>query len=132
MSNSSESEVPANQNLVVNLEDLVKEEAIIYKVVDAINRKKVVSPTTCQRWWKLTDSSSVRQMESFFEEAHSKKLTRQYQLLVSLAFGFIESMTPAEYSNSKIYTSIKNVMRGLHRNYLVFVEFIHKNLTPQQ
>lgn len=62
----------------------------------------------------------------------SKKLIRQQQILLMIVFGFIEQMDATDFNNVKTYSAIKNVMRNVHRNYLVFVEFICKNLTPEQ
>ena len=49
-----------------------------------------------------------------------------------IVFGYIETMDASDFNNVKIYSAIKNVIRNVHRNYLVFVEFICKNLTPEQ
>ena len=34
--------------------------------------------------------------------------------------------------NPKILSAVKNILQNVHKNYLVFVEFICKNLTPEQ
>ena len=49
-----------------------------------------------------------------------------------LILGYVEQMGSHEFNNVKIYSQIKNVFINVHRNYLVFVEFICKNLTPDQ
>lgn len=49
-----------------------------------------------------------------------------------MILGFIENMEVQDFNNVKLYSAVKNVMRNVHRNYLVFVEFICKNLTPEQ
>lgn len=41
-------------------------------------------------------------------------------------------MGPYLHENPKILTSVKNILQNVHKNYLVFVEFINKNLTPEQ
>jgi hypothetical protein len=38
------------QNLIVNLEDIVKEEQMIYNIQECLNKKLDVDET-CQRWW---------------------------------------------------------------------------------
>ncbi len=62
---------------MVNLEDLVKEEEIIYRVFEYINQRRPNASTQCSKWWKVTQSSSVLDMQQFFEEEVSKKLIRQ-------------------------------------------------------
>lgn len=41
-------------------------------------------------------------------------------------------MDTFEYNNVKIFSAVKNIIRNVHRNYLVFIEFICKNLTTEQ
>ena len=64
-------------SLIVNLEDLVKEEEMIFKVMEAVSQKKYNVAAYCQRWWRLTQSSSVVEMEAFFEEDSAKELIRK-------------------------------------------------------
>lgn len=61
-------------NLKVNLEDLVKEEEAIYRIFEYINQRRPLASTFCAKWWKITQNSSVKEMQSFFEEEVSKKL----------------------------------------------------------
>jgi len=68
-------------------------------------------------------------MSLFFEEEVSKKLIRQQQVLLIIIMGFIETMDAIEYNNVKIFSAVKNVIRNVHWNYLVFIEFICRNLT---
>ena len=71
-------------------------------------------------------------MELFFEEVNSQKLIRQQQVVLVLVLGFAESLAPFELNNSKITRQLKSALKHVHQNYLVFVEFICKNLTQAQ
>lgn len=61
----------SQNNLVVNLEDLVNEEYYINHISEAIHKKSPLSQY-CRNWWKVTEVSSVKEMQIFFEEASSK------------------------------------------------------------
>jgi hypothetical protein len=67
--------------LVVNLEDLVNEEYFINHISEALHNKKPVRDY-CKQWWRITDESSVKEMQVFFEEPLSKKLIKTQQILV--------------------------------------------------
>lgn len=41
-------------------------------------------------------------------------------------------MEPSITKSAKNLSSIKNIMTNVHKNYLIFVEFICKNLTSEQ
>ena len=86
----------------------------------------------CSKWWSVTNTSSVKEMQLFFEEESSKKLIRHQQIIVILIMGFIELMEYKMLKSHQTMTSVKNILANIHRNYLVFVEFICKNLTYQQ
>lgn len=61
----------SQSNLVVNLEDLVNEEYYINHISEAIHKKSPLSEY-CRNWWKVTEVSSVKEMQIFFEESSSK------------------------------------------------------------
>lgn len=69
------------QNLVVNLEDLVIEENCLNTISEALHRKRSMQQI-CQKWWKATNISSVKEMQVFFEEALSKKLIKSHQIIL--------------------------------------------------
>jgi len=45
---------------------------------------------------------------------------------------YVEVMGQYLNDNPKILNAVKNILQNVHKNYLVFVEFINKNLTPEQ
>lgn len=45
---------------------------------------------------------------------------------------YLEVNESVLFHNPKIRSSIKNIVNNLHRNYMVFIEFITKNLTDEQ
>ncbi len=63
------------RDLVVNLEDIVKEENAVFKIQELI-RNKLSVEALCKEWWALTEVSSVKEMQLFFEEDDSRKLIR--------------------------------------------------------
>lgn len=111
------------QNLIVNLEDIVKEEQMIYNIQECLNKKIDIS-NTCQRWWDLAENSSVREMQLFFEEESSRKYIRIQQILLVMTFGYAELMYASLSKNTRNMTSVKNILSNMHKNYLIFVEFI--------
>ena len=46
--------------------------------------------------------------------------------------GYIEVNNDDLYFSPKKWSNIKNIINNLHRNYLVFVQFIATNLTDEQ
>lgn len=118
-------------NLVVNLEDIVKEEQVIFSIQECLSHQFPVEKY-CNQWWETTNVSSVKEMQLFFEEESSKKLIRQQQILLLLVIGYIELMEEPIKKSHKTLASIKNIMTNVHKNYLVFVEFICKNLNYEQ
>ena len=120
-----------NKNLVVNLEDLVNEEYFINRISEHIHKKKTISEL-CKRWWKITDRSSVKEMAAFFEEPLSKKLIKNHQMLLCVFVGFLQISDMEIYNHLKTWTNSKNIINYLHRNFLVFVQFICNNLTEEQ
>lgn len=73
----------AQASLVVNLEDLVNEEYYINQISEALKQpKKHLVYKLCQNWWKVTEKSSVKDMQVFFEENLSKKLIKTQQILL--------------------------------------------------
>ena len=69
--------------LVVNLEDLVNEEYYINQISEVLKKSnKHMVYKLCQNWWKVTDKSSVKDMQVFFEENLSKKLIKTQQILL--------------------------------------------------
>jgi hypothetical protein len=119
------------ENLIVNLEDIVKEENTIFNIQEGLN-KKITVDNLCIQWWELVEKSSVKEMQLFFEEESSKKLIRHQQILLLLTIGYIELMQTNIYKSSRNLSSIKNIMSNMHKNFLIFVDFICKNLTYQQ
>lgn len=71
-------------------------------------------------------------MQHFFDEAQSKKLIKRYQVLFTVFIGYLELNQFAMYTNQKVWNTTKNAIDNLHRNYLVFIEFILANLTKEQ
>lgn len=71
----------AQNNLVVNLEDLVMEEYYINHISEAIHKRKPVLGF-CQQWWSVTEASSVKEMQIFFQEPASRKLIKTEQILL--------------------------------------------------
>lgn len=120
-----------NKNLVVNLEDLVNEEYFINRISEHIHKKKPIAELW-KRWWKITDRSSVKEMAVFFEEPLSKKLIKNHQMLLWIFIGFLQITSLEAYNHLKIWTNTKNIINYLHRNFLVFVQFICNNLTEEQ
>ena len=60
-----------SENLIVNLEDIVKEEHWIFYIQECLIDHKNVD-IQCVKWWDVTKESSVREMQLFFEEEGSK------------------------------------------------------------
>jgi hypothetical protein len=71
-------------------------------------------------------------MQLFFEEESSKKLIRHQQILLMLTVGYVELMSVNIFKSSRNLSSVKNIMSNMHKNFLIFVDFICKNLTYQQ
>lgn len=115
----------------VNLEDLVNEEEVIYKVYDSVSHYKKCT-NLCVKWWRTTEQSSVKEMESFFEEESSKKLIRQQQIILILVMSYIETSECNFLREPQSRSSIKNILENAHKNYLIFVDFICRNLTADQ
>ena len=59
------------ENLIVNLEDIVKEEHSIFNIQEWLIDHKNVD-AECVKWWEANKESSVREMQLFFEEEGSK------------------------------------------------------------
>lgn len=49
-------------SLTVNLEDLVMEEEILYKLYKHIDNPEKSKTPYCHKWWRVTKSSSVLEM----------------------------------------------------------------------
>ena len=60
-----------SENLIVNLEDIVKEEHCIFDIQESLIDHKNVN-TQWSKWWDITKDSSVKEMQLFFEEESSK------------------------------------------------------------
>lgn len=71
----------AQNNLVVNLEDLVNEEYYINHISEAIHQKKPLVEYV-RKWWNVTEKSTVKEMQVFFEEENSIKLIKTHQILL--------------------------------------------------
>jgi hypothetical protein len=119
------------ESLVVNLEDLVNEEYFINHISEALHNKKSIRDY-CKQWWSITDESSVKEMQVFFEEPLSKKLIKTQQILVWIFIGYIDSHEEIIYKSPKHWANLKNIINNLHRSYLVFIQFITWNLTEEQ
>jgi hypothetical protein len=120
-----------HNNLVVNLEDLVNEEYYIHHISEAIHQKKPLVEYV-RKWWNVTEKSTVKEMQVFFEEESSIKLIKTHQILLWIFMSYLEVNESVLFHNPKIRSSIKNIVNNLHRNYMVFIEFITKNLTDEQ
>lgn len=71
-------------------------------------------------------------MAAFFEEPLSKKLIKNHQMLLCVFVGFLQISDMEIYNHLKTWTNSKNIINYLHRNFLVFVQFICNNLTEEQ
>lgn len=71
-------------------------------------------------------------MQIFFEEPLSKKLIKTHQIVLCLLIGYLETNEISTFKMYKIQSNLNNVISNIHRNYLVFVEFICNNLTEEQ
>lgn len=120
-----------SDNLIVNLEDIVIEEKIIFKVQELV-KKKASMGKIIKEWWELAEHSSVNEMQLFFEGDDSQKIIRCQQIIVILVIGYLEVMDTSLYSNIKSISSISNIMSFMHKSYLIFVEFICAHLNDQQ
>ena len=118
-------------NLVVNLEDLVNEEYYINHISEAIHSKSQLTKFV-RKWWSVTEMSTVKDMQAFFEESSSKKLMKTHQITLTLFMSYLEVYEHHVYENSRNWSNVKNIINNLHRNFMVFVEFITKNLTEEQ
>lgn len=123
--------VKSTSNLIVNLEDILVEEQILNDILNSIYSKSLVSALWSE-WWAKTEKSSVKQMEIFFEEQNSKRLMKYFQVLLCLFIWFLEINESKLYSKNQTWINAKTVIKNLHRNYLVFIEFILNNLTSDQ
>lgn len=59
------------ENLIVNLEDIVKEEYAIFEIQECLNFN-ATPEKHCAKWWSIIETSSVKEMQLFFEEESSK------------------------------------------------------------
>ncbi|CAI2387443.1 unnamed protein product [Moneuplotes crassus] len=118
-------------NLVVNLEHLIDEELCINKILGNIMKKKSVQDY-CVQWWEITENSSVKEMQVFFEEELSRRLIKNHQVLLCIFIGFIESHQNFIYKFSQCWSKAKNLIKYLQRSYLVFIQFINNNLSDDQ
>lgn len=119
------------ESLVVNLEDLVNEEYFINHISEGLHNKKSIKDY-CKQWWRITEESSVKEMQVFFEEPLSKKLIKTQQILLWIFLGYIDSHEDLIYKSPKTWANLKNIINNLHRSYLVFIQFITWNLTEEQ
>jgi len=103
-----------SENLIVNLEDIVKEEHIINQIQELFGDDTKLQQL-CQRWWELTNNSSVKEMELFFEEDNAKKLIRNQQIILALAIGYIELMEEEILKSTKSISSVKNIIANVHK-----------------
>lgn len=99
------------ENLIVNLEDIVKEENVIFQIQENLAVKSPIE-SLCLEWWDNTKDSSVREMELFFEEENSIKLMRHQQIILILALGYVEVMENSIFKNPRILTTIKNILNN--------------------
>jgi len=61
-----------------------------------------------------------------------KHYIRQYQIVFILTIGYLEVLHSVSQIDVKILSSLKSILSNVHRNYLVFVEFLFKNLSEDQ
>jgi uncharacterized membrane protein YkgB len=71
-------------------------------------------------------------MEMFFQEDIAKKLIRVQQIIVILTLGYLEIMEAEVFKTAKVMSAVKNIMANVHKNYLIFVQFVCRNLTDEQ
>ena len=119
------------QMLIVNLEDIVKEEDMIFNIQINITQC-IKSQNLYKKWWASCKDSSVREMEMFFQEDIAKKLIRVQQIIVCITFGYVELNEIEVFKKSKTMSAVKNIMTNIHKNYLIFVQFVCRNLTDDQ
>ena len=115
----------------MNLEHLINEEDWINNISEYIFTKEDVK-SICTEWWNITENSSVKEMQVFFEEDASRKLIKVHQILLWIFIGFIEIHAESHYTNLKSWNNMKNMIKYLHRSYLVFIQFINGNLSDDQ
>jgi hypothetical protein len=60
------------------------------------------------------------------------KLMKYFQVLLCLFICFIDINESKLYAKNQTWINVKTVINYLHRNYLVFIEFILTNLTSDQ
>jgi hypothetical protein len=118
------------EEVEIDLEDVLQEEDIIFNIYQAVKDKTKVSKHI-RTWWDESSKQFPRQVQLFEGDA-VKKLIRQYQIMFILTLGYLELHKKSESMKLKAYTCIKNILTNVHRNYLVFLEFLYKNLSEDQ
>ena len=71
-------------------------------------------------------------MQVFFEEDLSRKLIKTHQILLWIFIGYLEAHEKGLFETSKMWSNVKNIIKYLHRSYLVFIQFINGNLSEDQ
>lgn len=71
-------------------------------------------------------------MQVFFEESLSRKLIKIHQILLLIFIGYIEIHAQSLYKIPNSWSNAKNIIKYLHRSYLVFIQFINGNLSEDQ
>lgn len=118
------------QDIEIYLEDILKEEQIIFQILQNVKGKDAYH-YEIKNWWNISTQSCSSQVQ-LFEGDNSKKLIRQYQIAFIMVLGYLECIDSLESLNFKTYSSLKNILNNVHSNYLVFVRFIYKNLSDDQ
>ena len=81
---------------------------------------------------KQTKNQVLEKCNYSLRKKVQNKLIRQQQIILILTLAYVELLDSSSFRNVKIISSLKNIMINIHKNYLVFVEFICKNLTNEQ
>ena len=118
------------EEIEIDLEEVIKEETIIFEIHQAVKEKQNFIPVI-KDWWRTSANQCENQVQ-LFEGEKIRKLIRQYLIMFILTIGYLENVKKAQNLKFKAYSSIKTILTNIHRNYLVFVEFLNKNLSNNQ
>ena len=116
----------------VNLEDLSKEETLLWELYQEVCERRSRVSGICQKWWKLTENSSVKDMQDFFEEEKSKRLMKTHQVVMIITIAYAEHFESELRQKGKLLSAIKNLLANVHQNFLIFVDFIVASLNDEQ
>ena len=107
------------------------EETLLWDLYSCISLKRTVGEH-CTHWWGFSESSSIRDLQEFFEEEKSRKLMKVHQIVQVLTIGYIEVFEQELRSAGKLISAVKNLLYNVHQNFLIFVDFILSSLNEEQ